>query len=67
MYLYVFVIIFDELNNVLNILMKRNSKLLLGLKLLCFYVILLKYLQSIVYNDFIIISKIKGKMNIEIM
>lgn len=67
MHLYVLVIIFDELNNVLNTLMKRNSKLSPGSKLSCFYVILLKYLQSTVHNDFTITSKTKGEMNIEIM
>lgn len=64
MHLYVLVIIFDELNNVLNTLMKRNSKLS---KLSCFYVILLKYLQSTVHNDFTITSITKGQMKIEIM
>lgn len=67
MHLYVLVIIFDELNNVLNTLMKRNSKLSPGSKLSCFYVILLKYLQSTVHNEFTITSKTKGEMNIEIM
>lgn len=67
MHLYVLVIIFDELNNVLNTLMKRNRKLSLGSKLSCFYVILMKYLQSTVHNDFAITSKTKGEMNIEIM
>lgn len=66
MHLYVLVIIFDELN-VLNTLMKRNSKLSPGSKLSCFYVILLKYLQSTVHNDFTITSITKGEMNIEIM
>lgn len=67
MHLYVLVIIFDELNNVLNTLMKRNRKLSLGSKLSCFYVILMKYLQSTVHNDFAITSITKGEMNIEIM
>lgn len=56
MHLYVLVIIFDELNNMLNTSKKRNRKLSPGSKLSYFYVILLKYLQSTVHNDFTITS-----------